>query len=140
MKNLIELSDFREVKNLFYTERLTKEEIKEGLEPMDFHLKIAITHHAYERMYNTENRYCEYEEVEELLIENCEKIINAERNISYIAMNKDSTFGLIIIIDQISGYDTIIIKTVLKNIEKDKNGNEYCKRLKVNMNTVRILD
>lgn len=87
--------DFREVKTLFVEEELSKEDLDEGLEPILYDIKVALTSHAIDRMYGTEDRDIEWEEIESLLLITGEELLNLRNGEEFTVLSKDSTISII---------------------------------------------
>lgn len=129
-KNLYELKDFKEVKSVYLTETLSKEDLEEGLEPISEFCHVCITKHAWERMNSYENRFCEYEWVENLILSKSTEILNLPMNEDFILLSKDSKLAVVGVLNLINGELSIIIKTVIRKIFIDKDGNEIEKKVR----------
>lgn len=128
-KSLYELRDFREVKELYLEERLTAEEIEEGLEPIQEFFKVCITKHAYERMFCELDRNCDYLWVEDLLISKANELMSLSMNEDFVLLTQDKKLAVVGLVTNIEGNLSIILKTVIRKIFIDKNGNEVEKKV-----------
>lgn len=108
--------DFEEVYDLFVEEKLTEEEIAEGLEPMDIHFKIALTYHACKRMYDDYERFCDYELVEALIMEKADQIMSIAGGEEFILLNNKQTLGVVCEMHFQEGMNVIIIRTVIRKV------------------------
>lgn len=108
--------DFREVKDIVLKEKLSEEEIEEGLEPLESFFKVCITGHAFNRMYGEQERYAPYELVEDLIVSKATEIINTSTNEEFILLSSDKKLAVPCIIQKIEGEYAIIIKTVIRKV------------------------
>lgn len=126
---MMELKDFKEVKELFLEERLSPEEIAEGLEPISEIFKVCITKHAWERMECELDRNCDYSLVESLIVFKANEIINLPMNEDFVLLSSDSKLAVVGNLSKIDGHLAITIITVIRKIFIDKNGNEVEKKV-----------
>lgn len=138
MKGFLELKDFREIKDVYLEEKLTQEEISEGLEAYGDLFKVGITNHAYQRMNEEIDRYCDWEDIESLLLEKSTQIINASQNEEFVLLRNDFKLAVVCIINNIEGFSTIAVKTVIRKVFFDDNGNEKEKRVFVDKNKNKV--
>lgn len=115
--------DFKEVKYLVLEEKLTVDEVEEGLEPESQTFAICITNHAYRRMYGEQERYCDYEWVENLLMDKSTAILNSPSNEDILVLADDKKMALVISISIIQGERAISLISVIRNVIY-KNGVE----------------
>lgn len=127
--NLYSLRDFKEVKELYLEEKLTEEEIAEGFEPMEEFFKVCITKHAWERMNCELERNCDYLWVENLMISKANEILNVPMNEDFILLSSDSKLAVAGVLSRVDGNLAIILKTVIRKVFIDKNGNEVEKKV-----------
>lgn len=123
-KEEILFEDFISVKDIILTEKLSEEEIEEGLEPLESFFKVCLTKHSYERMYGEQNRFAPYELVEDLIISKSNEIINTSLNEEFILLSNDRKLAIPCIINKVQGEYAIIIKTVIRKVYY-KDGIEY---------------
>lgn len=126
-KNL-ELRDFYEVRDLFLEEKLTQTEIEEGLEPIQEFIKVCITTHAHKRMYEEFERFCEYSEVEDLIISKATGILNTSFNEDFVLLRGDYKLAVVGFLTKIEGQISLVIKTVIRRIYVE-NGIEKERRV-----------
>lgn len=127
--NVYSLRDFREVKDLYLEEKLSAEEIAEGFEPMQEVFKVCITKHAWERMNTQLERNCEYEWVENLMSSKANELLNMSMNEDFILLSNDCKLAVAGVLSRVEGEIAIILKTVIRKVFIDKNGNEVEKRV-----------
>lgn len=132
------LRDFREIKDVYLEEKLTQEDINEGLEPYGDLFKVAITNHAYQRMNEEIDRFCDWEDVESLLLEKSTEIINASQKEEFILLRDDLKLAVVCIVKNIEGFSTIVLKTVIRKVFFDNNGDEKEKIVFVNKNKNKV--
>ena len=132
------LRDFREIKDVYLEEKLTQEEIDEGLEPYGDLFKVAITNHSYQRMNEEIDRFCDWEDIEDLLLEKSTQIINASQKEEFILLRDDLRLAIVCIIENIEGFSTIVLKTVIRKVFFDDNGNEKERRVFVDRNKNKV--
>ena len=130
----LELRDFFEVRDLLLEEKLTIEEINEGLEPMQEFIKVCISRHAYERMYDQFDRFCEYSEVEDLIISKATEILNTSLNEDFVLLREDFKLAVVCFITNIEGNLSLVIKTVIRKVYVE-NGVEKEKRVWIRKNS-----
>ena len=106
----------------------------EGLEAYGELFKIAITNHAYQRMNEEIDRFCDWVDVESLLLEKSTEIINAPQKEEFILLRNDLKLAVVCIIKNIEGFSTIVLKTVIRKVFFDNNGNEKEKIVFVDKN------
>jgi len=123
------LKDFKEVKDLYLEEVLTEEEMEEGLEPMEEFFKVCVTKHAYERMNAEFSRNCEYQLVEDLLLSKANEIMSLSMNEDFVILSDDKKLAVVGLMERIEGETAIILKTVIRKVYMDSNGNEIEKRV-----------
>jgi hypothetical protein len=87
--------DFKEIKTIFIEEKLEEEELKEGLVEETYEVKVALTSHAVNRMYHTEKREVEWEEMEELLLITGEELLGLRNGEEFTILSSDSTISVI---------------------------------------------
>lgn len=138
MLNFESLRDFREIKDVYLEEKLTQEDINEGLEAYGELFKIAITNHAYQRMNEEIDRFCDWEDVEALLLDKATQIINAPQKEEFILLRDDLKLAVVCIIKNIEGFSTIVLKTVIRKVFFDNNGNEKEKIVFVDKNKNKV--
>lgn len=122
IKNEYYFEDFKEVKFLELREKLTKDELEEGLTPISEIFRVCITQHAYYRMYGEWDRYCEYDWVENLFIEKSTAIINCPNNEEAILISNDKKIAIVFQITRIQGELSIVIISVIRNVIMGDNG------------------
>lgn len=115
--------DFKSVKFISLKEKLTADELAEGLEPMDEIFRVCISKHAYKRMYDEQSRYCEYEWVENLLNDKATAILNSPMNEEILVLSDDRKMAIVINLTKIQGELSIILISVIRNVIY-KNGLE----------------
>lgn len=125
--------DFREVNFLELTEKLTKDEIEEGLIPISEIFRVCVTNHAYRRMYGDRERYCEYEWVENLFISKGTAILNSPMNEDIVLISDDKKIAIVFQLTKVQGELSIVIISVIRNVIIDNFGRE--KELKNRSNT-----
>lgn len=106
--------DFKEVRNVFIEENLSKEDLEEGLEPIIYDIKVCLTNHAYHRMYNTENRDVDWEDIETLLLLAGEKLLTVRNKEEIAIATKDFTFVIIGHIHYQDGNLALIVHTIIR--------------------------
>lgn len=126
-------SDYREVHDLFVQEKLTEEDIEDGLEPEEMLVRVCLTKHAYDRMYNTFGRQCEWSEVEDLLLEKGHFIFEKKTGEHIAFVSKDQTLAVTCIVHVRKGEVALIVKTVVRNVVID-NGREVAGKVQVRGN------
>lgn len=130
MSNTIySLKDFKEVKDLYLEEKLSAEEIADGFEPMQEMFKVCLTKHAWQRMNTQLERNCEYEWVENLMSSKANEILNMSLNEDFVLLSNDCKLAVVGLLSRIDGEIAIILKTVIRKVFIDKNGNEVEKRV-----------
>lgn len=123
--------DFKEVKNIFIEEKLSEEEKEEGLEPLLFDIKVCLTNHAYHRMYNTENRDVDWEDIETLLLLAGNDLLTVKNKEKVAIATKDFTFVIIGHIHYQDGDLALIIHTIIKIEQEGKEGLIELKNIRV---------
>ena len=126
--------DFREVKNVVITETLTQEDIEDGLEAEQLDLQVAVTSHAHARMNNTEGRDCEWELVEDLIVEKGNVLFNVKNGEEFILVNRKQTLALVCQMHQQNGVAVLVLITVIRKVYMDSNLEEREKRVYVDKN------
>lgn len=128
-KGLYSFRDFKEVKELYLEERLTEEEVAEGLEPIEEFFKVCVTKHAWQRMNNELERNCDYEWVQDLMVSKSNEILNVPMNEDFVLLSSDCKLAVVGLLTKIEGELAIILKTVIRKVFIDKYGNEIEKRV-----------
>jgi hypothetical protein len=121
--------DFVEIKHLVIKEQLSLEDIEDGIEPEEIDLKVAITDHAYKRMNDTVGRDCEWERVEELILEKGNVIFDIKNGEEFILVNDKQTLALVCQMHMQQGVPVLILVTVIRKIYIDKYNQEREKRV-----------
>ena len=121
--NNVLFCDFKEVKLVLLEEKLSKEEIEEGLEPISEMFKVCITSHAFNRMYKEQNRFCDYEWVESLLVQKSTSLLNCQMNEDILLLSDDKKMAVVLQLTNIEGELAIVLVTVIRNVIY-KNGQE----------------
>ena len=106
--------DFASVKSIFVEETLNKEALKEGLEPILFEVKVALTSHAVGRMYDTENRDVDWEEVEEVLLTAGESLLGLKNGEEFNVFTSDKTFAIIGNAHYQDGNLVLVVYTIIR--------------------------
>lgn len=112
--------DFKEVREVCFTETLSGEETLEGLVPETYFFIIGITDHSIKRMFD--DRDVEWEEVEDLVLEKGNKILMVRNQEKFIVMRSDEKLALVFEMFQQDGYPILILKTVIKKVFVSKKG------------------
>ncbi|WCF11634.1 hypothetical protein NDS46_30270 (plasmid) [Paenibacillus thiaminolyticus] len=108
-----DFSSFKEVHDYFIQER---QEIQEGLEPQEILVRVGVTNHAYDRMFNTYGRQCEWSDVEDLILQKGHKLFNIRigENLSFV--NHDHTLVVVCNLQAYQGYLVLSIITVVRKV------------------------
>lgn len=106
--------DFRDISTVFVEEELSKEEIMEGLGPLTYEVKLCITYHAYERMFNTVGRGVEMHELERLIPGLAKDISSMNNNNKVILISEDETLAVVGNIEFYEGTILFIVHTVIR--------------------------
>lgn len=128
--------DFREIKNLFIEEELDDEDLAEGIEPIIHDVKVCLTNHALDRMYNTENRGIEWEEVESLLLIAGNSLLELKNKQTVTITTVDRTIAVFCSTHFQNGDLLLIVHTVVR-VEMKKRGGY--KKLFINNNDNAII-
>jgi len=133
MKNIYDLrEDFKQVEDVLLRESLSEEDVLDGLEPMDLDLKVALTHHAYDRMYNTYGRDTTWAEVESLIEEKSDKLFDVRSGDEFILLSEDEKLALVCEMHQQEGMTILVLITVIQKIYKSQQGEYLNKKVYVN--------
>lgn len=127
---MVILKDFKEIKEVYLEEKLSEDEIGEGLEPISEIFKVAITNHAWKRINEDFERFCDWDDIEDLILSKSTELINAPHNEDLLLLRNDCKLAIPCIINKIEGFYTIILKSVIRNVYFD-NGIEKEKKLRV---------
>lgn len=119
--------DFKEVKEVTIREEY-EGEVEEVV------VKVCITKHAYDRMYNTFGRQCEWEDVEDLILEKGSAIFDVKNREEFALVNASRTLALICRLYLYKGEVVLVLKTVIRKVTLD-NGIEVEKKIRVTRNT-----
>lgn len=115
MKNTYDLNyDFKEVKSIFVEEVLCEEDLEEGLTSEIFEIKVALTSHAVERMYDTENRDVDWEEVESVLLTAGQSLLDLRNGEEFNVFTSDKTFAIIGNAHYQDGGLVLIVHTIIR--------------------------
>lgn len=115
MTNTYDLNyDFKEVKTIFIEETLEEEDLLEGLVPEIYEVKIALTTHAVERMYDTENRDVEWDEVETVLLKAGEELLSLKNGQEFNIFTSDKTFAILGNAHYQDGNLVLIVHTIIR--------------------------
>ena len=106
--------DFAEIKSIFVEEVLCKEDLEEGLEPMIFEVKVALTSHAMKRMYSTENRDIEWEEIETILLKAGDSLLSLKNGEVFNIATKDDTVAIVGNVHYQDGDFILIVHTIIR--------------------------
>ena len=106
--------DFKYVTNIFIKENLSNEELKEGLTPITYDVKVCLTTHAYNRMFNTVGRGVEIFELKEILLKLGDELLNLGNNNRVIILTKDKTFAVVGSTHYQDGDLAFIVHTVIR--------------------------
>lgn len=137
----LDLSDFREVKDLYLSDKLNKFEKKEGKKDLSDLYKICFTNHAYHRCFEEQDRNCTYEKIEELLLLKSKKIVRlalADKEEEFAVVSDDAKLALFCVKTVINGYPSIILKTVVRKVFYTKDGVECEEDVKVKRNNRKL--
>jgi hypothetical protein len=126
--------DFREVHDLLIKEKLSEEDIEEGLEPEEVFLKVCLSSHAYKRIYNDFGRQCDWESVEDLILEKGHMLFSLKTDEEFAIKNSDDTLVLICKLYPNKGDLVLVLETVIRQVII-LNGKEVEKKVKVTRNT-----
>ncbi|WPS85585.1 hypothetical protein SMD22_00565 (plasmid) [Brevibacillus halotolerans] len=108
--------DFKEVHNLIIKEKLTGEEIEEGLEPEEMYMKVCVTKHAFKRMNHDYGRQCDWSDVEDLILNKGHKLFNMKNNDEFAMVNDNKTLALICSVYLYKGEILLILETVIRKV------------------------
>ncbi|ADO59692.1 hypothetical protein [Paenibacillus polymyxa] len=140
MKNVFDFDlnyDFREVRELMIKEKLSEEELMEGLEAEEVFVKVCITDHVYNRMNNSFGRQCNWEMIEDLILEKGHLLFELKFDEEFAMKNSDGTLALICKLYPHNGELVLILETVIRTVIII-NGKEVDKQVKVYRSTKTI--
>jgi hypothetical protein len=131
-KTKVELSDFREVNYVEVREVLSKEDIEEGIEPETILLTVGLTDHAYGRMYKTENRWVDWVDVQDLIVDKANVFFEVSMGEEFILLNKERTLAVIGELTRNKNGEIIFsVVTIIRNVFVDEYGNEVEKKVRL---------
>ncbi|BBW98980.1 hypothetical protein GsuE55_38130 (plasmid) [Geobacillus subterraneus] len=137
MKMDIDFSyDFKWVKEFEVSERLSEEELAEGLEPETMTLKFCVTHHADQRS-KEEGRFFDWEDVESLVLEKAHKFFHLKSGAEFAIVNERKTMAVICRLLVHQGEMVLVVKTVVRKVLVSSYG-EREKKVFVTRKTVCI--
>ncbi|TCJ98230.1 UNVERIFIED_ORG: hypothetical protein BDK47_11816 [Anoxybacillus amylolyticus] len=128
--------DFKWVKEFEVQERLTEEELAEGLEPESMTLKFCVTHHADQRSQE-EGRFFDWEDVEALVLEKAHKFFSLKNGTEFAIVNQHKTLAVICRLYLYQGEMVLVVKTVVRKVLVTSYG-EMEKKVFVTRKTVCI--
>ena len=108
------LNDFSKIEDIDIKEKLTNEEIQEGLTPMIFNFKVLFTYHALDRIETPGDRECDYFEVIKLL-KTTPQIINQSMGQELRVLSHDRTLCVVCKIGNVEDMLSIKVITVISN-------------------------
>ena len=123
-------SDYREIRDLYIKERLTDEDLEEGLEPEEILVRVCLTSHAYDRMNNEFGRQCEWNEVEDLLLEKGHHLFVKKTGEHIAFIGHERSLAVTCIVHMLKGEVALIVKSVVRNV-RIENGKEFVSEVKV---------
>ncbi len=118
--NELDLRDFALIKDVTLQEALDEETLAEGIEPMVIMFKVAITRHAYDRMYNCDNRYCDWEMVEDLIREKGNQLLDVRNGEEFVMLNDKETLAVVCSINIQEGMCIIAVHTVIRKVYSNR--------------------
>lgn len=127
--------DFAMVKDMEIEEKLTEEEIQEGIEPFTMNVKVCITSHVLHRKEHTYGRQFEWYMVEDLLKEKGHKLFNMKNGDEFAIVNDDRTLALICKLYCYDGELVLVLKTVIRNVIVDEHYQEHEKKVWISRRT-----
>ncbi|MBP1308926.1 hypothetical protein JOD82_001946 [Paenibacillus sp. 1182] len=119
MKSVYEFDfnyDFREVRELIIKEKLSEEELMEGLEEEEMFVKVCLTKHAHYRMNNNFGRQCDWEEIEDLILEKGHLLFDLKTDEEFALKNSDKTLVLICKLHPYNGDLVLILESVIRKV------------------------
>lgn len=123
-------SDYKEVHDLFVQEKLTEEDIEDGLEPEEMLVRVCLTKHAYDRMYNTFGRQCEWSEVEDLIIQKGHKLFQMKNGEHMAFYSDDQSLAVTCHVIIRKNELALEVKTVVRNVSIN-NGREVTSKVRI---------
>ncbi|MFF2532259.1 hypothetical protein ACFVS2_25450 [Brevibacillus sp. NPDC058079] len=129
--------DFKEVHDLVIKEQLTEEEIEEGLDPEEMVVKVCVTGHAYKRINHDYGRQCEWNDVEDLILEKGHKLFNMKTDDEFAIVNDNKTMVLICKLYPYKGELVLILETIIRKVII-VNDREVEKKVWLNKETKRV--
>lgn len=117
--------DFKEVKEVIIRDEFDEEVV----------VKVCVTNHAYDRMYNTYGRQCEWEDVEDLILEKGCKLFDVKNREEFALVNAKRTLALICRLYLYKeGEVVLVLKTVIRKVTMN-NGVEVERKVRLTRNT-----
>lgn len=106
--------DFKKVYSIFIDEKLTEDEISEGLEAMNFEIKVCFTTHAIERCNDELEREVDPAEVVSLFLKAGSSLLNIKNGVDFTVASRDKTFAVMGVMHYQDGNPHLIIKTAVR--------------------------
>lgn len=108
--------DFKEVRELYISEKLSDEELAEGLQPEEVLVKVCLTDHAYHRMVNTYGREYAWEDVLDLIHEKGHLLFTKKNGSEFAIKNNRNTLVLYCKMYYYRGEIVLVLKTVVRKV------------------------
>jgi hypothetical protein len=108
--------DFKEVHELVIKEKLSEEEMAEGLEPEEMFVKVCVSDHAYGRITNDFGRQCEWSDVEDLILAKGHKLFSMKTEDEFAIVNENKTLVLICKLYAYKGELVLVLKTIIRKV------------------------
>lgn len=104
--------DFKEVKHLSLVA------LDEDGEEFEFDVKVAYSSHAWYRMYDEQNRYCESEDVENLIRKKANEILEIKNKEQFVIVDDMANPKLAVVCQMHNqdGFTVIIVITVIHKV------------------------
>lgn len=109
-------SDYGEVIELFIEEELCLEDIEDGIEPEELLVRVCLTGHACERMYNTFGRQTDRSDIEDLVYSKKDALFTLRDGEDFYLINDERTLALPMVAFFGDGSLHLVAKTVTRNV------------------------
>lgn len=111
--------DYREIHTVMIEEKLTKDEIEEGLEAEIYDIHICLTSHSLFRMNDDAEREIEWDEIEPIILGVGEGILNLRDGEIFEIFSKEGDVKVAGITRFYDGKINLVVKTVVRILLSD---------------------
>lgn len=122
--------DYAKVIELEAVEKLSVEDMEDGLEPMAMTLKLCLPEHVFKRM-NKFGRQFDMEDVIDLVDAKSHKLFDLSHGSEFAIVNEMNTLGLVCHLYNVKDQNSkeqvlaLVLSTVIRKVIVDKNHREY---------------